>query len=275
MRHGNGRSHGRAGWMLALGVTLSWLAAACGDTTPTDPAVSDPLPLLQWVGEDGDLLPDLGMARLSDLSVAKLSKGQRLLRFSMTIVNVGSGPFELNGERAGTGEASWSVVQRVFDGTGGARDVSTPVEMEFGGDGHSHWHVHDLVEATLVRLDNGAAVARGAKLGFCFWDNARYRLTLPGAPQSPVYGSAGCGRAESLEVTMGLSVGWGDLYGAWLPDQHIDISNVPSGRYRLLVIADPFGWFTESSGANNATWVDIEFRGNGNSFKVLAYGPSA
>ncbi|HEV3478866.1 MAG TPA: lysyl oxidase family protein [Gaiellaceae bacterium] len=221
-----------------------------------------------------ELVPDLGMARLSDFHVDKTSDGRRLLRYSTVIVNVGAGPFELHGTRAGEAESTMSVAQRIRDDSGGSREVATPARFVFGGDGHHHWHVQDLETSELIRLDNGVKVGTGAKRGFCFFDNVSYRLTLPGAPSGAVYGASGCGTAGSLAITMGLSVGWGDLYRWNLPDQYVDITGLAAGRYRLLVTADAVGWFVESNNTNNATWVDLQLRGQG-APRILAYGPAA
>jgi hypothetical protein len=218
-----------------------------------------------------DRLPDLGMARLSDIKTEK-SNGRRLLRYTTVIVNVGSGPFEARGRRSSTSESEMSVTQRIYNDAGGYRDVSTPARMFFAGDGHTHWHVRDLETSELVRQDNGSKVGTGAKRGFCFFDNVRYRLGLQGAPQNPVY--TGCGGSTSLAVTMGVSIGWGDAYYWNLPDQFIDISGLGAGRYRLLVTADAQRRFIESNPGNNKTWVDLQLRGNGNAH-VLSYGPAA
>jgi hypothetical protein len=264
-------------------ILATWFAAACEVArSPLAPEPVEPTPARAEAAsvplaatEAADLLPDNGFARLSDVSIEKAHQGRRILRFSTTIVNVGSGPFELYGRRDTDTDTEMTVVQRIQDADGGWREVSTTAVMEHGGDGHAHWHVHDLVDATVYNLDNGAAVARSTKIGFCFFDNTEYKLGLPGAPQSIVYEEPGCGREASLEATMGLSVGWGDIYPSYLPGQHIDISHLRSGRYRLLLTVDPFGWFTESNRSNNTTWVDIEVRGNGNSIRVVGYGPSA
>ncbi|GAA3811271.1 hypothetical protein GCM10022380_31350 [Amycolatopsis tucumanensis] len=48
------------------------------------------------------------MARISDLKIATTASGQRQLRFSATIVNVGRGPFELVADRASEASSSWS-----------------------------------------------------------------------------------------------------------------------------------------------------------------------
>jgi hypothetical protein len=219
-----------------------------------------------------DLLPDLGMARLNGIRTEQTVDGRRLLRYTTVIVNVGRGPFELFGQRASTGATQMSAAQRIYNDAGGSRQVATAATMVFGGDGHDHWHVRDLETSVLTRLDNGVKVGTGAKHGFCFFDGKPYRLTLPGAPQSPVY-NTGCGTSTSLTVTMGLSVGWGDVYAWSLPDQYVDITGLTSGQYRLATTADAPNWFVESNNSNNPTWVDLQLRGDG-SIRVIRYGPA-
>jgi hypothetical protein len=217
-----------------------------------------------------DSLPDLGMAHPKDLKIEKTSTGRKLLRFSSIIVNVGSGPFEVHGERA-AGASTMTTQQRIFDDAGGYREVPTAAIMYFGGDGHNHWHVRDLEDFELVRLDNGRLVGTGAKHGFCFYDNYRY-----GSSKPTYYTASGgaCGGGSSATRTiMGLSVGWGDIYNWNLPDQYIDITGLTSGRYRLIATADASDWFLESDDSNNFSSIDIRLRAN--NVRIVAYGPSA
>jgi hypothetical protein len=218
--------------------------------------------------------PDLGMARLSDVSLSR-SGGRARLHFSATVVNVGQAPFTLHAERADTSSV-FSVAQRLTADGGGTTDAPTTAELVFGGDGHNHWHVKDLQRYELKRLDNGVKVGTSAKSGFCFFDTTAWRLSLPDAPQHPVNGSAGCGNLSSLILDMGLSVGWGDTYSWTLPDQFIDVTGLTAGRYRLVATADPDGLFVEASESNNLTWVDVQLNGKGpKSARVVGYGPAA
>ena len=217
-------------------------------------------------GAASDLLPDLGMARLTDLKIEKTPDGRRLLRFSSIIVNIGDGPMELHGQRPDTATPTMTTAQRIFDDAGGHRDLPTDAVMYFGGDGHNHWHVRDLETFELTRLDKGSKVGTGAKHGFCFSDNYPY-----GSGQVPQY--IGCGQAGDLSVIMGLSVGWGDLYRYNLPDQYVEITGLGRGRYRLAGTADAENWFLEIEESNNSTWVDIRIRHG--RVKVLNYGPAA
>jgi hypothetical protein len=217
-----------------------------------------------------DRLPDLGMLHPKNLMIQNTSDGRKLLRFDSVIVNVGAGPFEVHGVRA-AGASTMTTQQRIFDDAGGYRDVPTAAIMYFGGDGHNHWHVRDLENFELVRLDNGTKVGTGVKHGFCFYDNYRYGSSNPQS-YTPSTGACG-GGSSATQTVMGLSVGWGDVYPRTLPDQYIDITGLTSGRYRLIGTADASDWFLESNNANNVAWINIQLKGN--KARIVAYGPSA
>lgn len=244
--------------LAALGVVL---IAAVGPSQPVQ----------------ADLLPDLRMARLADLQIEMADGGERRLRFTAMIANVGAGPMEVVGIRRG-GELD-GVIQRIQQADDEPpREVVTDAQLFFAGDGHEHWHIRDVQGYRLVRDSDGGTVV-SEKHGFCLWDNLPGDLVLPGTPQAPAFSCP-----DSLadgEVRMGLSVGWRDVYPALLPDQFIDVTGLESGRYRLWAEADPAsadrprGWFAESNEANNLTWVDLEIDFVSGSVRVLGYGPSA
>jgi lysyl oxidase len=214
-----------------------------------------------------DQLPDLAMDKLTSIQIQN-ADGRRLLRFDTKVVDIGAGAFELHGSRPDTSTSDMTVTQRIFDDAGGYRNVPTSAAMYYSGDGHSHWHVRDLQTYTLTRLDNGVKVGTGAKEGFCFWDNYRF-----GSIAAPFYSGCANNQPNALSVKMGLSRGWGDIYGYNTVGQYIDLTNLTSGRYRLTVTADNANWFQESNESNNSTWANVQLKNN--KVSVLSYGPSA
>jgi Lysyl oxidase len=217
-----------------------------------------------------DLLPDLEMAKLTNIQIQNRTNGRRWLRFDTVITNTGAGKFELHGSRPSTAYTNMSVSQWIFNSAGGYRIVGpiTGAQMYYAGDGHNHWHVRNLERYTLTRLSDGTQVGTGAKQGFCFYDNVRF-----GSTQSAYYNGCGNNQPGALKVKVGLSRGWGDKYGWKLVGQYIDITGLPDGSYRLKTTADPSNWFVESSDDNNETWADLLIQGK--SVTVLQYGPSA
>src|SRR5437773_12398959 len=79
------------------------------------------------------------------------------------------------------------------------------------------------------------------------------RSDLPNAPQTALYKACG-GRScniSTLHLTMGLSVGWADIYYASVPYRWIDITRLANGKYILTLTADPDHYFGETDNANN------------------------
>jgi len=248
-------------------VTLLAVAGVSLTALPALPA----MPAMAAGASGMAALPDLGMAPLRDFRI-DTSSGSRLLRFSAEIVNVGSGPFEVRGRRPDTTVAAMTVRQRIHNVDGSKSWRRTAASMFYAGDGHDHWHVKDLERYTIHPVASDNELGRGAKTGFCFSDNAAYRTTLAGVPHSPVYQS--CGLPSSTIVTMGLSIGWGDVYGWNLAWQWIDIGGLPAGDYVVRARADPQALFAESDVANNMTWTKIHI-GTANDVTVVEQGPSA
>jgi hypothetical protein len=203
------------------------------------------------------LFPDLGVARLDQVFLVT-SGPRRELRFTTKIINVGQGPIEIAAARMNT-RSPFTTWQRVKRAGGGWTQIETPdVRLVYiGSKEHGHWHVRAAARYELVRLDSGRRIKTGVKVGFCYFDDTSYRVSLPGAPKSAVYPKAACGRPADLRIVTGISVGWLDAYYWRIPGQAIDVTGLPTGRYRLSVTADPRNWFRETNERNNATWVEF------------------
>jgi hypothetical protein len=218
-------------------------------------------------------LPDLRMRKLSNFYIQQASNGEKRLRFTTMIANAGPGRFELHGYRPDTSTARMNIRQRIYNTSGTYRRIEIPKSstyMFFAGDGHDHWHVYKLQRFEIRRLDasgnEGELKGTGAKTGFCFWDNTVYDLSLPGARQTLYYTS--CGTSRSVNVKMGISVGWSDKYSASLAYQWIKINGLQDGDYKVRVIADPYNWFLETNDTNNSTWTKISISGGGTKVAV-------
>lgn len=216
------------------------------------------------------ILPDLGMLAPKDFSVQQRPRGVRWLRFDTVVVNVGPGVFEVEGSGAPPGDGTLPVVtQLVDDGSATRVRIDTPASMFHAGDGHDHWHVADLQEWTIARWDSQASVlARGAKTGFCFWDN--YRFGSSADPHYHPTTTSACEDRGDGVVPMGLSVGWGDEYPSNIAYQYIDITGLPMGDYLVTLRADWRGDFVEANENNNSAWARIKLSRKGVS--VVASG---
>jgi hypothetical protein len=202
-----------------------------------------------------DKLPDLQMAPLADIVVDEDTEPEhRLLRFTTIVKNAGPGPFEVRGKRPDLNTELMTTTQRIYNTTDGYRDVPTSAVMYYAHeDDHRHWHMRELESIEL--LGASGVVARGVKLGYCFFDNVRF----DGA-QNPQY--RGCGHQQDLKVKVGLSPDWGDAYYFNYNLQYMDITNLHDGSYCLQATVDESHWFTEVNPDNNSTRANLEIQGN-------------
>ncbi len=171
--------------------------------------------------------------------------GRTLLRASTATPNIGTGPLELRGSSTVPG-----VYQRVFYSGGGFTDHYAGNFTFHPGHGHLHFDnwVNFHLRQVLSNEDVGNVVVSGDKTSFAIIDLERY-ANLPGTPNTAHYTGG---------LVQGLSIGWADIYGANLPDQWIDITDIPPGRYWLEAVVDPANSILESNETNNTARILIE-----------------
>jgi hypothetical protein len=141
----------------------------------------------------------------------------RLLSFSTETRNIGAGDLEL-GDPATNSLFRWASC-------------------------HQHYHFEQYAEYNLLDT-NGNLVATGHKVGFCLMD---------GHPRSPTANP----HNKYTCAFQGLQSGWGDVYGAGLPCQYIDVTTVLPGNYVLQMTVNPDNLFAEANIANNTTLVPV------------------
>jgi hypothetical protein len=76
-----------------------------------------------------------------------------------------------------------------------------------------------------------------------------------------------------VAITEGISVGWGDDYVAYLDGQHIDVTDVPAGRYLLVHRVNVNGTIAESNRANNVATVRIALTRSAGRVRARVLGP--
>jgi hypothetical protein len=189
------------------------------------------------------LLPNLVALPAFDISAGLNGGGKPELRFAFRSWNAGAGPMELiSGEVA---QGRQNIYQRIYDDAGGYADrLAGNFEWH---QGHNHFHFDDYALYVLPGV-RGNSQRTSAKTSFCLMDTAPEDLTLPGAPSSAVYSSCG-------NFFQGISVGWGDTYGAHLIGQEISLHKVKDGDYRLMTTVDPFDRILESDETDNESCV--------------------
>lgn len=164
-------------------------------------------------------------------------------RFSNTIGNAGPGHLQIRAVPRG---AKTSASQELLDDTGQVVQSRTVGEFTYHPT-HQHTHLdavcnYELRSGSLT----GPLVRQAEKVSFCMTD------TIP-------YGTGGVVRryAQCQPELQGISSGWSDVYGSEVPEQDLDVANLPAGEYYLLIILDPERKLIESNTSNNVSWIKV------------------
>jgi hypothetical protein len=213
------------------------------------------------------LLPNLVTRMPAKVYLQVTPREKHVVRFPNEVVNVGAGPLELrprvgdcnrNGDSSDD-RASWQRIYRDTDGDGRfTRGVDDRFSTRSAGctryhPAHKHWHFEALAEYAIRPVQSaGPILAGGKKTSSCVLDT---RLRLPKAPGSPPRKYYGGCRRDSVG---GISIGWGDLYGARISGQELDVTALEDGVYCLVSRADPEGRLKESNERDNVRTTRIQ-----------------
>jgi hypothetical protein len=177
--------------------------------------------------------------------------GTTTLRFATTSWNSGTGPLQLEAGAVDTGSGKQQVYQRLF-----ADDGSSVLHLAGWFEyhpAHQHFHFDDYALYTLQPVNApGGYQLTGSKTTFCVMDTTKVS-NLPGSPGSAVYSTCG-------STIQGMSVGWGDTYGAHLAGQELDFTSNADGIYQLKIEIDPKDLLIESDNTDNASCVLIDIK---------------
>lgn len=181
---------------------------------------------------------------------------QRCLRFETTAANRGRGPLEIAYRVEQTSTNAYQVVHRA-DGTTTDRFA---VASEFHPT-HAHFHFKDFYVTRLWRYADGnrlggAPVTSGSKSGFCPEDTGGGGQRRYSCLTDYRMGPAG------PEQVVGISAGAWDTYRMHLPDQYLEITGVPDGRYVLEIELDPNDNVAESNERDNLACIVIGLKGD-------------
>jgi hypothetical protein len=178
--------------------------------------------------------------------------GRVLLRFATSTANLGGLLHVTAGEVSGDGETQ-TVQQRLYgDGRTFVHDAGKFVYHAE----HHHFHLDEFQSYELLSEDRSTVVASSEKISFCLTDV----LAVDADPRSDgdvflELQPFDCGIHEQ-----GINTGHADYYGAELPDQWIDVTGLPSGRYWIRLTVDPRGLLVESDTTNNTAQFPVDYR---------------
>lgn len=220
-----------------------------------------PLSSAQATNPDVEHLPDLRTQTPSQMRIDTAS-GNKLLRFSNTVMNLGDGRLELrpqNSAATGVTQAFQGIYSHTAGGTWYRMREQQVGTFAFHS-AHNHWHFGDFARYELLALapdgGPGASLKVSQKTTFCLIDT-----TQVGGKDTPHAGPRSYTVCNQSSTT-GISVAWADRYGYNLADQWVDITGVPDGTYWLMSTVNYDRRLLETDTTNNAGMVKVQVVGN-------------
>jgi len=214
-----------------------------------------------------ELLPNIRALPATQISMLDASN----MRFSATSWNTGDGKLELVARSPETdpvtGQTKQPVDQRVYCSGGSFYDLPAG-KAEYHA-AHNHVHYDDYANYILEPADtaNPQNPRQGSKTTFCIMDTTGVNPQLKGASAAAVFNW--CPTQDPSFNTQGMSVGWGDTYGANLPGQTLPVDGLAPGLYRLRHVFDPKNLLREKDETDNESCVLVEI-GDGANGRYVA-----
>jgi glucose/arabinose dehydrogenase len=218
---------------------------------------------------EADVLPDVSPLAMKDLRFTT-SNGRKVIKFSSLFWNQGKGKIELvaDGVADAAGDSMIDTFQHLVRPNSRARDILVGNLLWHAIHGHYHYDNFANYVLEFERSIDGKPVkvpdTITSKTTFCLRDDVA--ITLKNGIALPrEFGQCG-------KLRQGVSVGWADNYPWTLPDQLIDVQDLPAGIYRLSFVVDPLKRFLEQKQDNNESVVFLELNPAAGIAKVIASG---
>ncbi len=215
-------------------------------------------------GTPTQMLPDLVQQPPLQVSVTQSSASYRI-GFNSAVENHGQGPLIINGHRPDT--SSTMVADQIVNRTDGSTQTFAGIGSMIFYVPHNHWHYVGFDKYELRNPADNSLVAPDQKSGFCLGD--RYTPNSNGTrnenPTPGPWTTNNCapGNTAALNLTEGISVGYGDEYVPQLEGQYIDVTGVQPGQYWVVFRTNADQALKETDYTNDAASVLIQLWPNG------------
>jgi len=201
------------------------------------------------------LIPDLRESVPQQIGLQN-SHQKTTLRISTSVANTGDGQWQMRSETPATTDLPQLAKQQLLLSDGSLWNEYTVSQFVYHP-AHKHFHIAAVTSYELY-FANGSTdtdpihktnvVAQ--KVTSCLIDWVKISGNSPNNERAY---SACDGQFQ------GVSPGWMDQYHQSLEGQELDVTNVPTGYYFLVVTANPEHNFVEKDFTNNQAWILIHY----------------
>lgn len=202
-------------------------------------------------------IPDLTEAIPQHIGLQNTKQGS-YLRISTSVANIGTGQWQMRSVLPPTPTEPQLAMQQLLklDGTSAFNAIVSSFEYH---QAHKHFHISAVTSYELFTADgpadtdpsdNVSTGINSQKVTSCLIDWVKISDNSPSHERSywDCYGEL-----------QGVSPGWMDQYHHSLAGQELNVTNLPTGYYFLILTANPERNFIESNFDNNQSWTLIKY----------------
>jgi hypothetical protein len=207
--------------------------------------------------DEGALIPDLREAVPQQIGVQN-SQHTTTLRISTAIANTGEGLWQMRAENPTTQTEPQLALQQLLKADGTLWNEYTVSQFQYHP-AHKHFHIASVTSYELYVASGPNAIftgleektdARAEKVTSCLIDWVKISDNSPNHERTY---SACDGEFQ------GVSPEWMDQYRQSIPGQELDVTNIPTGYYFIVITANPEHNFIETDFTNNQSWVLVHY----------------
>jgi len=220
------------------------------------------------------LLPNARALAANKLYIADGRAGERVLRFESGLANTGKGVLEVRPNQNGNCRPKQQHASQIlfrdrnrngrFDRAVDNRVVRRDTGCMVFHPSHDHWHFEAAARYALWDPDRARepVIVKSRKMSFCLRDTERVPDRWPTPDYAQHYGDC------HQHSPQGISIGWVDIYGSYLPGQSLRLPGaMPDDVYCLRTTVDPKDQLRESDNADNHSLRAVRIRGERLSIK--------
>lgn len=209
----------------------------------------------------GTGVPDLREAVPQQIGLQNTNH-QSYLRVSTAIGNTGTGQWQMKAVTPATPSEPQLAIQQLLKSDGTLAYQAIVSQFEYHP-AHKHFHIAAVSSYQIYTADgptdndisNNVPVGIGAqKVTFCLIDWVKISDNSPNNERA---------YSDCNGDFQGVSPGWMDQYHQELEGQELNVTNLPTGYYFLVLTANPEHHFIESDFTNNQSWTLLKYTNDG------------
>jgi hypothetical protein len=205
------------------------------------------------------LIPDLREAVPQQIGLQN-SHQTTTLRISTSVANTGDGQWQMRSDVPADEQTTQLAKQQLLLSDGSLWNEYTVSQFEYHP-AHKHFHIAAVSSYELYTA-NGPTDTEpitktnvgSQKVTFCLIDWIKISDNSPNNERA---------YSDCNGQFQGVSPGWMDQYHQELEGQELDVTNVPTGYYFIVVTANPEHNFIEKDFTNNQAWILIHYINDG------------